>query len=272
MASIADTKQIPIIATAASNPLVTVDDNGNLHPYSFRIGFIDPFQGKVMADYAYNQLNARKAAVITDVGDSYSTGITENLSEAFTDLGGEIISKESGHSGDNDFRAQLSKIQATDPDVLFIPWIYKDVALIVKQARDLGITCQFIGGDGWDSQDLPSLAGDAIEGGLYVSRPTFNNPDAQAFGERYQERFKITPESECLFGYDGMMWIKQVIEQKNSAMPQDIRDGLENTTSFDGLLGHMSVDPATHNPTRDAAIYQIKDGKIEYLQTHSVER
>jgi len=272
MASIADAKQIPIIATAASSPLVTVDENGNLHPYSFRIGFIDPFQGKVMADYAYNKLNARKAAVITDVGDSYSTGITDNLVQAFTDLGGQVVAKEQGHSGDNDFRAQLSKIQASNPDILFIPWIYKDVALIVKQARDLGITCQFMGGDGWDSQDLPGLAGDAINGGLYVSRPTFNNPDAVAFRDRYEQRFNITAESECLFGYDAMMWIKQVIEEKNSATPQDIRDGLENTTSFDGLLGHMSIDPATHNPTRDAAIYQIKDGQINYIETYSVSQ
>ncbi len=272
MAPVADSKKIPLIATAASSPQVTVDAQGKLHPYSFRIGFTDPFQGKVLASYVYEKLGFKKAAIITDVGDNYSTGITDVVIKSYTELGGTIVDKEQARSGDNDFRAQLSKIKSANPDVLFIPWIYKDVALITKQARDLGITCQFVGGDGWDSQDLPKLAGDAISGGYYCSRPGFNTPEAIAYGERYKKAFNnLVPEAECLFGYDGVMWLAQVIKAQNSADPEKIRDGLEKTTDFKGFLGSMSVDPATHNPTRDAAIFQVKDGKINYVQNYSVK-
>ena len=159
MASIADSKKVPVIATAASSPLVTVDESGKLHPYSFRIGFTDPFQGRVIASYAYNVLNIKNAAVLTNIADAYSTGITEYLLEEYTRLGGNIVARENASSGDNDFRAQLSKIKDAKPEAIFLPWIYKDVALIVKQARDLGIDAVFIGADGWDSQDLPELAG-----------------------------------------------------------------------------------------------------------------
>lgn len=271
MAPVADTKKIPLIATAASSPQVTVDQSGKLHPYSFRIGFTDPFQGKVVASYVINKLKFKKAAVITDIGDNYSTGVTGYITKEFTDEGGTIVAKEEARSGDNDFRAQLSKIKSANPDVLFIPWVYKDVALITKQAKDLGITCQFIGTDGWDSQDLPKLAGAAIDGGYFCSRPGFNSPEAKAFAERYKKAYNITPEAECLFGYDGVMWLAQVIKEQNSAESDKIRDGLEKTTDFKGFLGSMSVDPATHNPTRDAAIFQVKNNTVNFVEMYSVK-
>lgn len=269
MASVADEKKVPVIATAASSPEVTVDPDGVLHPYSFRIGFTDPFQGRVIASYAYNELEAKKAAIITNVADSYSTGITDYLVTEYERIGGEIVAKEQGSSGDNDFRAQLSKIKESGAEALFIPWIYKDVSLITTQARDLGLDMVFIGADGWDSQDLPSLAGDAIEGGYFCSRTGFNTPDAKQFQERYEEEYKITAEAECLFGYDGVMWIKQVIEAGGAADSETIRDGLENTDSFDGLLGHMSVDPATHDPVREAALFKIENGQINFVGTYT---
>ena len=268
MASIADSKKVPVIATAASSPLVTVDESGKLHPYSFRIGFTDPFQGRVIASYAYNVLNIKNAAVLTNIADAYSTGITEYLLEEYTRLGGNIVARENASSGDNDFRAQLSKIKDAKPEAIFLPWIYKDVALIVKQARDLGIDAVFIGADGWDSQDLPELAGNAIEGGYFCSRPGFNTPAAQEFAKRYEEVYNVTAEAECLFGYDGLMWIKQAIESEGAADSESIRNGLEKTTNFEGLLGAMSVDPATHDPVRDAAIFKIENGKVNFVELH----
>ena len=121
MASVADDKKVPVIATAASSPLVTVDESGKLHPYSFRIGFTDPFQGRVIASFAYNKLNIRNAAVLTNIADAYSTGITEYLVEEFERLGGNIVARENASSGDNDFRAQLSKIKDAQPEALFVP-------------------------------------------------------------------------------------------------------------------------------------------------------
>lgn len=269
MASVADSKKVPLIATAASSPLVTVDESGKLHPYSFRIGFTDPYQGRVLASYAYDKLNVKKAAIITDISDAYSTGITEYLVEHYKKLGGVIVSSESASSGDNDFRAQLSKIKESGAEAIFIPWIYKDVALIVQQAKDLGITATFIGADGWDSQDLPTLAGDAIEGGYFCSRTGFNTELAKEFATKYEKKFGITAEAECLFGYDGVMWLKQVIEKKGAADSTSIRDGLEETTAFEGTLGSMSVDPLTHDPLREAAIFKIVGGKVTFSEIYA---
>lgn len=268
MASVADDKKVPVIATAASSPLVTVDESGKLHPYSFRIGFTDPFQGCVIASYAYNELDVKNAAILTNIADAYSTGITEYLVDEFTRLNGKIVAKENASSGDNDFRAQLSKIKDAKPEAIFLPWIYKDVALIVKQARELGIDSIFIGADGWDSQDLPELAGDAIKGGYFCSRTGFNTPEAKLFAERYETEYGITAEAECLFGYDGLMWIKEVIEKEKSADSDSIRNGLENTTHFTGTLGAMSVDPETHDPVRDAAIFKIENSKVKFIQVY----
>ena len=176
MAAVADQAGVPLIATAASNPKVTVDENGKLHPYSFRIGFIDPFQGQVLANFASNEMKAKTAAIFLDQGPDYSTGLAAYFEKQFVANGGQIPIKVQAHSGDNDFRAQLSKIQPLKPDVILVPWIYKDVALIANQARELGIKAKLMGGDGWDSKELLTMAGDSLEGCVYTSQPSFANP------------------------------------------------------------------------------------------------
>ena len=185
--------------------------------------------------------------------------------DTFTELGGELVASEEAQGGDNDFRAQLAKIAAAQPDVLFIPWNYAEVALIAQQARELGITAVMFGADGWDTSELTELANGALEGCYYISRPGFNLPEAAAYGEVYAAEYNVALESECLYGNDGVMWIKQAIETAGSDDRDAIRDALEATESFDGLLGHMSVDPATHNPSRDAAVFTIKDDVVEYV-------
>lgn len=262
MAAVADQKKVPLIATAASNPLVTVDENGNLHPYSFRLCFIDSFQGSKMAEYAI--ANGHKtAAILVDIGDSYSTGIAEFTAEAFEKGGGTIVAREEANTGDNDYRAQLSKIKQSNPDVLFIPWIYSEVALIAKQARELGLECEFYGFDGWDSFELPDMAAGALEGALYCSRPGFATPEAQAYGDEYLEKYNIALEAECLFGNDAVLWIVQCIEAAGSAESEAIRDELENTKEFVGLIGRMSIEAETHNPERELAIFEVKGSKNE---------
>lgn len=265
MAPIADSKKIPLIATAASNPKVTVDENGNLRPYSFRIGFIDPFQGKVLASFALDQLKAKTAAVITDIGSDYSTGLTEFFIKQFEQGGGKVLIKVDAHSGDNDFRAQLSKIAPLNPDVILIPWIYKDVALIANQARELGIKSTFLGGDGWDSKELLTMAGPALEGSYYTSQPSFANPVTKPFAESYIKEYNINPETEALFGRDGLYWIKDALERAGKVDPVALRDALENTKDFKGLMGAINVDPKTHNPEKPCSIYKVSNGKFEYV-------
>jgi branched-chain amino acid transport system substrate-binding protein len=265
MAPIADQKKIPLIGTACSNPKVTVDENGKLHPYSFRIGFIDPFQGKVLATFATKELKAKTAAIITDIGSDYSTGLTEFFIKQFEQNGGKVLIKVDAHSGDNDFRAQLSKIAPLNPDVVLVPWIYKDVALIANQARELGIKATLLGGDGWDSKELLSMAGPALEGCYYTSQPSFANPATKPYAEAYKKEFGINPETEALFGHDGLYWIKDALERAGKVDPTALKDALENTKDFKGLMGSITVDPATHNPTKPCSVYQIKSSQFEYV-------
>jgi len=271
IAAVAGELQVPVIATAASNELVTVDAEGKLNEYSFRLCFIDSYMGYLAGAYAYNELGLKTCAVIQDITDSYSVSVGDYMVNTFTELGGELVAKEEAQNGDNDFRAQLTKIAAAQPDVLFVPWNYANVALIAQQARELGIQSVLFGADGWDTTELTELANGSLEGCYYISRPGFNLPDAAAYGEVYAAEYNVALESECLYGNDGVMWIKQAIETAGSDDPTAIRDALENTESFDGLLGHMSVDPATHNPSRDAAVFTVKDDVVEYVGIYNPE-
>ena len=266
MVPIADQKQIPLIATAASNPKVTVDENGNLHPYSFRIGFIDPFQGEVLASFALNEVGAQTAAVIYDVGSDYSVGLTDFFTKKFEADGGEILIKVEAHSGDNDFRAQLSKIAELEPDVILVPWIYKDVALIANQARELGITSVLLGGDGRDSKDLLTMAGEALEGSYYTSQPSFANPATKPYYDAYVAEYDgLVPETEALFGHDGLYLIKDALERAGKVDSQALRDALETTEGFQGLMGTMTIDPATHNPSKPCSVYKVVSGEFSYV-------
>ncbi len=265
IAAVSDDLKVPVIATAASNELVTVAEDGTLHPYSFRLCFIDSYMGYLAGSYAFNELGLKTCAVIEDITDSYSTSVGDFMVETFTELGGELVAKEEAQNGDNDFRAQLTKIAAAKPDVLFVPWNYENVALIGQQARELGIESVLFGADGWDTTELIELSHGALEGCYYVSRPGFNLPEAAAYGEVYAEAFNVALETECLYGNDGVMWIKQAIENAGSDDPTAIRDQLEATESFDGLLGHMSIDPANHNPSRDAAIFRVDAEEVTYV-------
>ena len=265
IAAVADELKVPVIATAASNELVTVNAEGNLHPYSFRLCFIDSYMGLLAGSYAYNELGLRSCAVIEDITDSYSTSVGGFMVDTFTSLGGELVASEEAQNGDNDFRAQLTKIAAKQPDVLFVPWNYENVALIAQQAREVGITAVLFGADGWDTTELTELANGALEGCYYVSRPGFNLPEAAAYGEIYAAEYNVALETECLYGNDGLKWIQYAIETAGSDDPTAIRDALEATESFDGLLGHMSINPENHNPSRDAAIFKVENDEVVYV-------
>lgn len=268
IAAVADELKVPIIATAASNELVTVDENGNLHPYSFRLCFIDSYQGTVAGKYAFEKLGFKKAAIITDISDAYSSGVGKYMKESFIAAGGEIVAEETAQSSDNDFRAQLTKIAKSQPDVLFVPWIYQKVGLISKQAKEVGITCPLFGADGWDSNELVDLSGNTLDGSYYVSRIGFNSPDAAAYGEKYVNEYKIDLEAECLYGNDGLLWIVDALERAGSSEPVAVRDALEATDTFTGLLGEMKMDPATHDPLREVAVFRCDNGEFKYVETY----
>lgn len=267
MAAVADELKVPILGTAASNELVTVDENGNLHPYSFRMCFIDSYLGTVVGNYAADTLKVTKAALFTVAGNTNSESVGQFIKDAFTSKGGEIVSEEQCQEGDVEFRAQLANIKNADPDIVFVIMNdYAKIATFAKQAREMGIECVMMGHDGWDSQQLAGEAEGALEGCLYVSRIGFSTPEAREFGEKIRDNYNTSMEAECLFGRDGVYWLVDAIERAGSADPTAIRDALEETDVFEGLIGTLVMDSATHNPSMACAIYKCEGDAFNFQE------
>ena len=267
MAAVADAVKVPILGTAASNELVTVDENGKLHPYSFRMCFIDSYLGTVIGNYAAEKLGVKNAALFTVAGNTNSESVGQFIRDAFTAKGGKLVADEQCQEGDVDFRAQLANIGAANPDIIFVVMNdYAKTATVAKQAREMGITCPMMGHDGWDSQQLASEAEGALEGCMYVSRIGFSTPEAKEFGEKVVAQYKTSMESECLFGRDGVMWLVDAINRAGSADPTAIRDALEQTDVFEGLIGTLVMDPATHNPSMACAVYECHGDSFAFKE------
>jgi branched-chain amino acid transport system substrate-binding protein len=261
--------KVPVIATTATNPKVTVGDDGKVIPYTFRVCFIDPFQGTVAAQFALKDLKAKTAAVLYDVGDDYSQFLGKYFVEAFTKGGGKITANEAFRSGELDFRAQLGKIRTGKPDVLFIPTMQKEAALAAKQARDLGITSTLVGGDGWASPDLIDLAGPAIEGAYFVNIAALEDPAIQDFIKEYKTKYNSDPVlPNPLMAYDAALWLADAINRAGSTDGEKLMAAMEATKDLTVLTGKLTMDPATHNPlNKPATIQQVKDKKFIYTKT-----
>lgn len=253
---------IPQIATTATNSKLTQDDDGTLHPYTFRVCLSDPQMGDVMAQYAYKEMGLRSVAIIYEIGSDYSLGVTQNFTDSFVKCGGNVVITEAYNSGDVDFRAQLTKIANTDFDALFIPANYKEVGLVANQARNMGITQQLIGPDAWQVDDLFALAADAMEGGYFVSGTDITSDALKAFSEKFHEKFDYYPSeigTNAFFATDAFLMMKNAIETAGEANSEKIRDALENTKELQCLTSKITVMPQNHNPLRSATIFTIKD-------------
>jgi branched-chain amino acid transport system substrate-binding protein len=261
--------KVPVIATTATNPKVTVNDDGSVVPYTFRVCFIDPFQGTVAAQFALKDLGAKTAAVLYDVGDDYSQFLGKYFVEAFTKGGGTMTANEAFRSGELDFRAQLGKIKGGKPDVLFIPTMQKEAALAAKQARDLGITAVFMGGDGWASPDLMELAGPAIEGAYLVNIAALEDPAIQDFIKEYKALYNAEPVlPNPLMAYDAAIWIADAIKRAGSTDGEKLKTAMEETKDLQVLTGKLTIDPKTHNPlNKPATIQQVKNKAFVFVKT-----
>ncbi|RPI81857.1 MAG: ABC transporter substrate-binding protein [Chloroflexi bacterium] len=261
VAPIAEENKVPVIATYATNPKVTVPEEGVLNEYTFRVCFTDPYQGAVMANFAYTDLKATKAAVLYEISSDYSVGVRDYFKQTWADLGGELVADEAFKTGDVEFRAQLTKIKDAAPDVIIMPFLYKEVALATKQARDLGITATFIGGDGWPSSELITMAGPSVEGSYLTDHTNINLPNVQDWRNEYKERFGKDFEVNAIMAHDAILVLKTAIEKAGSADPTAIKEALESMDAVEGLTGTIKIDGATHNPVGKAAVInQIKDG------------
>lgn len=259
--------KIPAVAVSATNPNVT---KGN--EYYFRVCFLDPFQGTVGAAYAFNVLKAKKVAIIREVSNDYSVGLAKFFVDQFVKLSGDeksIVATSDYNTGDQDFSAQLTNIKQFEPDAIFAPGNYTESALIIKQARALGITAQFIGGDTWDAATFLEVGGAAVEGATFstfFANDVPINKTSEVFLKAFREEFKKEPAAVSALGYDAYMVILDAITRAKSADPQKIRDALTQTKNFEGSAGSITIN-AERNADKDAVFKTVKDGKFVFLTT-----
>ena len=270
ISSVTEEKQVPFIGTTPTNPLVTVAEDGTVKKFAFRTCFIDPFQGTVAAQFAYEKLDGRKAAILYDVGSDYSAWLSKYFEEAFESMGGEVAVKEAFRTGELDYRAMLGKIKQEEPDIIFIPTAQKEAALAAKQARDLGIDAILMGGDNWGSPDLIELGGSAIEGGYFVNLASLEDPDIQGFVEEYREKFNQDPVlPNPVMAIDALYMLVDAIERAGTTEGPALAKALEETKDLKVLTGLLSVDPETHNPlNKPAVIQQVKDGDFIFVEKY----
>ena len=261
--------QIPGIATVATNPLVTNTEAGDVKPFNFRVAFVDTYQGAVVAGFAYNHLNARTAAVLFDVGSDYSQGVSEFFQSHFRGLGGEIVAVEGFNPMDVDFRPQLTSIRNANPDVILMPFSFREVALATEQARSLGIDATFLGTDTWPSALLLEMAADFIEGSYLVHHLDTNDPSVQWLFEMYNERTGRAPEINAFLAWDASTALVEAVERANSFDTVAIRDALVQT-NFTGVTGPIQISPETHSPAgKQAAILTVRNGEFVFVQNYS---
>ena len=257
--------KVPLVASTATNPKVTVTESGAVNPYMFRACFTDPYQGKVAAYYAYQKLGKRNAAIFMTIDDPYSTGLSQYFKENFESLGGKVVAEVSYTSGEKDFRAPLTKIKASKPDIIFIPAYYNDVALAAKQARDLGINQILLGGDGWPSENLIQLAGKSLEGCLFINHLDMDGAESKPMRDEYKAKFNKNAELNSYMVHDSLAMVVDAIQRAQSLKGPDIMKALE-TCDIQGMTGHIKIGPA-HDPVgKDAWIIKIVGPDMKFLE------
>ncbi len=263
-APIAQASHIPMIAPAATNPKVTQTGD-----YIFRVCFIDPFQGKVMAKFALTDLKAKKVAILSSVSNAYSVGLAKFFRETFVSGGGEIAAENNFSEGDKDFRAQLTAVKAAGVDAVFVPAYYTEAALIIRQARDLGITVPFFGGDGWEAPQLLEIGGRALDGCYYSTHfsPQNTDPAVQEFVKKFKARWNNeTPDAFAALGYDAAYVLVDAIKRAGTTTEPQLRDAIASTKNFSGVTGITTIDK-NRDASKPAAILAINNGKLSFLKT-----
>lgn len=260
---VAQQNKIPVLSSSSTADVgVTTDAKGSVYDYAFRLCFNDSFQGVTMANFAGNNLAAKKAVIIKDTSSDYGKGLAENFTATFEGLGGEIVAEEGYVKGDKDFNAVLTSIKGKDFDVIFIPGYYEEAGLIIKQARDLGIDAPVVGADGFDSPVLLELAGAEALNDVYFSNHYSSldeDPLVQDFIAKYKEKYNVEPNAFNALGYDLGKWAADAIKRAGSQDPTAIAEALAKTEGFAGVTGTFDMD-ANHNPVKSIVVIGLENG------------
>ena len=258
--------QVPAIGTSCTNPLVTLGNE-----YYFRVCYTDPFQGKVMANYAFKECGYRKIAVLQEVSSDYSVALVKIFMENFKQLSGDknsITGVGSYKTGDSDFSTQLTAIKDSGAQAIFFPGNFTESALIMKQARQLGITIPFLGGDTWETPQVIRIAGEAAEGAVYSS---FYDPAApqtersKEFLDAYEKKYgkDTLAAGVAALGFDAYLLALETVQKTGTADGPSLRDTLAETKDFEGSTGYITFD-ANGDAIKPAVIKTIQGGKFVY--------
>lgn len=257
--------KIPAIGLSCTNPLVTLDN-----PYYFRVCFIDPFQGVVMANYAFNVAGAKTAVIVQEVSNDYSVGLAKFFTDSFKKLTGNdgaVLSVLNYNTGDQDFTAQLTTIKSLNPDIIFAPGNYTESALVMKQARELGITVPFLGGDTWETPEFIDVGKNLVEGATFstfFAAEGATEGISKVFVDAYKAKYNKEPAAVTALGFDGYLVALDAIKRANTLDTVKIRDAIAATAGFEGAAGTVTLD-ANGDATKSAFIKTVKDGKFSYL-------
>jgi branched-chain amino acid transport system substrate-binding protein len=267
---IAESSKVVLITPWSTNPKTTLDAKTDKpKSFVFRACFIDPFQGRVVAKFALENLKAKKAAVLYDVASDYNKGIAEYFKTTFEQNGGQVVAFETYTTNDKDFSGQLTKIKKAGPDVIFLPNYYSEVPLQIQQAKRLGITVPFLGSDSWGSAELLKLCGKECEGYYFSTHYAADaaTPVAARFIQAYQASYNAVPDDVAALTYDAFQLLLQSIKLAGSLDRQAVRDALAKVPKYDGVTGVMQFKEGSGDPVKGAVILQIKGGKFTYFAT-----
>lgn len=268
--SVAEANKVPFLAVGATNPKVTVDEkNGKVKENTFRICFIDPFQGTVGANFVLDTLKLKKAVILVDNSSDYSKGLSAFFKDAFTKGGGAIVAEEAYLQKDQDFKTILTKVKALNPDVIYVPGYYEEVGKIVKQARELGMNQPVVGGDGWDSPKLVEVGtADALNNTFFTNHysPDDTSEASKAFVEAYKKEYGQAPDAMAVLSYDATNVLLDAIKRADSTDPEKIRVALAATKNYPAVTGATTLNDS-HDAVKNAVIIEMKDGKQRYKAT-----
>ncbi|WP_265456463.1 ABC transporter substrate-binding protein [Enterococcus sp. HY326] len=263
----ATSAQVPIVTPSGTADAITVSDSGSVQEYAFRSCFQDSFQGTVLAQYAEDTLNAENVIILGDNSSDYAIGLTDAFEAEFS---GNIVSSENFTSGDTDFQTVLTNIANQDFDVLYVPGYYAEAGLIIKQAREMGITQPIIGADGFGDSQMVDIAGASNVTDVYYTAHFSANAPANdtvsSFISAFEAEYSTTPSAFNALAYDAVYMIKQAIEDQGSADSNAITEGLASLKGFEGVTGTMTID-ADHNPEKSAVVIGLTDGAETSAET-----
>jgi branched-chain amino acid transport system substrate-binding protein len=267
MVPVAMDNKTPMLSPGSTNPKVTIDRDGHVNEYVFRNCFIDPFQGESMARFAIDDLKLHRFAFLYPVNSDYGVGLRQYVNDYLQKASAEVVANESySEKTDTDFRAQLTKIKAANPEAIFVTGYYTEAGLIAQQARELGLNVPLIGGDGWDSDQTIKIGGKSINGCFFTNHysPDEKRPEVAAFVEGYKKKFggKV-PDAMAILGYDAMKIMANSIDRAGGTDGDKIRDALAATKDFPGASGMTTIDEH-HNAKKAIVVVEIKDGRFTY--------